>query len=66
MFYWQDMKNFVEQIPIKFGCFFVIKMNKLCRRQTPKYRLKFGTSADLILILRVLTINLFNCLSEKF
>jgi len=26
MFYWQDMKSFVEQIPIKFGGFYLIKM----------------------------------------
>jgi len=25
--YWQDMKNFIEQISIRFGGFCVIKMN---------------------------------------
>jgi len=25
--YWQVMKNFVEQISIKFGSFYLIKMN---------------------------------------
>jgi len=25
--YWQDMKNFVEQISIKFGGFYLNKMN---------------------------------------
>jgi len=25
--YWQGMKNFVEQISIKFGGFYLIKMN---------------------------------------
>jgi len=25
--YWQDMENFVEQISIKFGDFYLIKMN---------------------------------------
>jgi len=25
--YWQDMKTFVEQISIKFGGFYIIKMN---------------------------------------
>jgi len=35
MLYWQDMKDFVEQIPIKFEGFYVIKINwyKLCCRQ---------------------------------
>jgi len=27
MLHWQDMKNFVEQISIKFGGFYIIKMN---------------------------------------
>jgi len=27
MMYWQDIKNFIEQIPTKFGDFYVIKMN---------------------------------------
>jgi len=33
--YWQDMKNFIEQISIKFGGFYLIKMiyKKLYYRQ---------------------------------
>jgi len=27
LYNWQDMKNFIEQILIKFGSFYVIKMN---------------------------------------
>jgi len=27
MLYWQDMKNFIKQIPIKFIGFYIIKMN---------------------------------------
>jgi len=35
MSYWQDMKNFDEQIPIKVGGFYVIKMYlvQLCCKQ---------------------------------
>jgi len=36
MLYWQDMKNFVEQIPIKFEGFFVIKRN-LVQNAIDKY-----------------------------
>jgi len=45
MLYWQDMKNLVEQIPIKFKGFYVIKMNlvqTVLSRSTPKYRWYIG------------------------
>jgi len=40
---WQDTKNFSEQISMKSGCFYVIKMNLVqivLSTNTPKYRWK--------------------------
>jgi len=53
MLYWQDVKNFVEQIPSKFGGFYVIKINwcKLCCRQAHQISIKISVeiciSADI-------------------
>jgi len=44
MLYWQDMKNFIEQIPIKYGGIYVIKMNlvqTVLSTSTLKYRWEF-------------------------
>jgi len=36
--YWKDMKNFVEQISIKFGSFYVIKMNFVTNCAVDKHK----------------------------
>jgi len=44
MMYWQDMKNFVEQISMKFGDFYAIEMNLVqivLPTSTTKYRWEF-------------------------
>jgi len=47
--YWQGMKNFVEQISIKFGGFYSIKMNlyKLCCRHVTKILVEIHISTDI-------------------
>jgi len=42
--YWQNMKNFVQQISIKFAGFYLNRMNlvqTVLQTITPKYRWKF-------------------------
>jgi len=49
MLYWQDMKNFVEQIPIKFRSFNVIKMNlvQIVLSTNTKILVEIRISADI-------------------